>query len=533
MDNFTAQPTFPLRTFPEDERGVFILLLAGILVALITLLGLAVDAGTLYNAQLSAQSAADAAVSSGAALLSQQGSSANVNDIKQAMDSVAETNLVIKNLPSDSRRVKTPSVNTATGMVSYSIATPVPLRIMNIIPGIGPHGTVSAQARAHVRPAVVSLMLDTSFSMCCPAGVGNCNPQPNCPLAGSRMESLIGAVSTFIDHFDPARDSINLIPYSLGAEVVTPFRPLGTGFQKAQLLAQAQALRPGGATNLSDAFLRSWYDVERIGAQNRTAYVVFSDGAPTAARFLLSYNSVNNPVRQLLKNDILGKGYSMFDYLSWSVLSGSAPNIQSVPYYFVFTPTTPGPWNPRTHTDALPPPGATVLIRGPFPPDTGTALFSYTVTYIEYSLPDGSDVRRGSGWDYATGTMDWPKFNYKTEYFNYPLALADFVRLQGGSIFAIGLGTPAPYLIDPVTGNPDPYQNAEVDFDRKDIFFRRMTNDSCGMVGGDPDFPGFPTYSQLSADGAREGSYLPTPSPQELNSLFERVARQIKMQLVE
>ena len=510
---------------------MFVIILAGILISMLTLLGLAVDSGTLYNAQLATQSAADAAVSSGAALLAQQSSSANIAAIYSAMRSMAETNLAVKEIPSNLIVTNQPRILVASGDVSMQLTTNVRLRIMNLIPGIGPLGTVSATARARVKPAVVSLLLDTSFSMCCPVSIGVCSPQPNCPLVGSKLEALQSAVISFLDHFDPARDSINLVPYSLGADLVVPFRPRGQGFSRAQIATEVQSLRAGGATNLSDAILKSYFDVRALGAENEVAYVVFSDGSPTAARFLL--NSVTNPVRQLLKNNILGFSWSDYDYLSWSVVTGPPNDQLSVPYYFVFTPRDASIWHPRLHLDALPPPGAQVLVRGPFPPDTGAALFSYSLIQMDYFLPDGSVRGVGSGWDFANGIFDWSKFNYKTEYFNYPLLLADFARKQGGSWFTIGLGPPALNLLDPVTNRPDPYQNPEKDFDRKDVYLRRMANDSCGMVGGDPDFPGFDTYSTMSAFGYREGSYLATPSADELTSLFDRVARQIKLQMIE
>lgn len=514
----------------DDERGVFVILLAGILISMLLILGMAVDSGTLYNGQLSTQAAADAAAASGAALLAEQGSLANRSQIEAAMVEMARTNLKEKGIEGPAILQLSAQCDVGAGTAHVSITSNMNLRILRVVPGFRQASSVNATARAHVRPAVVSLLLDTSFSMCCKPGEVTCNLTPNCPIAGTKLADLQTAVISFISHFDPAHDNINLVAYALGAELLVPFQAFGTGFPKDVIEQQVLNLTAGGATNFSDPILRAYFDVQNIGAEKQAAYVFFSDGAPTAARFLLAdlgtvpkSNSINN---------ILGLGFTDFDYLSWAEYTGTSGSLQSIPYYFVYTPKA-SDWNARLHTDSLPPPNGIVIHRGPMPPHDGGELFSWTLRSMSTYMPDGSIDPGPTPIDPATGQAHWEFFNYRQEYFNYALRLADFARQKGGSWYAVGLGDPAPQLIDPSTGLTDPYQNADRDFDRKDIYLGRLANDACGYVRGDPPFPGFATYAQMSALGHREGMYLATPDSAELKDLFTAIARKIKMQLVE
>ncbi len=513
----------------DDERGVFIIILGGIIVSMFIILSLAIDSGGLYNGQLATQAAADAAVSAGAALLVEQGlSTADVPGIKAAMVQMAHANLALKLIPPDAILPMQPDIDTSAGTVHIKISTNIRLWILRLLPGMAQLGRVNAVARARVRPAVVSLILDTSYSMCCRTGGAPCNPSASCPIAGSKLEDLQIAVSAFVDLFDPIRDNINLVVYALGAEVLVPFRPLGGGFPMNEIKVQIANLIPGGATNPSDAFMRAYLDAASVGLHSRVAYLNFSDGAPTAARFFWDKDVLDPVVRAMHENNVLGFSWSTYDFLSWAVFSGNPGSYQSIPYFFVRTPSTE--WDPRLHRDAYPPPQANVIRRGPQALGESVETFSNLASSVKLRLPDGSSTGVGGAWE--SGTWDWYTFRYREEYFNYALKIADFARTQGGAWYAIGLGDAAPMTLTP-TGSIDPYQNADQDFDRKDIFLTRLANDSCGLIRADPKFPGFADYNQLAADGRHEGLYLSTPASEELRSMFGTIARRIKMQLIE
>lgn len=92
----------PLHGLAREEGGQAILLMAGTMLALLMMVGIAVDAGQLYSAKRTMQEAADAAAFGGAVVLYQQGTTAEArnaaiadatrNTFTQGINTVVEVN---------------------------------------------------------------------------------------------------------------------------------------------------------------------------------------------------------------------------------------------------------------------------------------------------------------------------------------------------------------------------------------------------------------------------------------------------------
>src|SRR5690606_30241010 len=105
-------------------------------------------------------------------------------------------------------------------------------------------------------------------------------------------------------------------------------------------------IKAQGATNVCDAFLRAYLDVPER-KRDEVSYVYFSDGAPTAARFLFT--------RGREHNNVLGPSWANYDYLNWGIVDGGV----SIPNAAYRTPPkldlgNNHYWNPRLFTGVDP-----------------------------------------------------------------------------------------------------------------------------------------------------------------------------------
>ena len=517
-----------------DERGVFVLIVAGVSLGLLLLSALAIDGGTLFISRLAAQSAADAGAISAAGLIATNENDPDIVErAKNAARLMAFNNLVQKGI--DPAHILQP-INVqyrelSSGRVlRVNVALNVKTYLMGILPGTSGAGTLRAVASSQVSPASISVILDTSKSMNCPAGSFHCKCLPDCPDVGSKMEALRGAVNSFLGNFNTDRDRVNLVAFGTGAELLVPMNIQG-GFDLAGMREQVDALTGIGETNVSDAIWHSYLDVERVGRENETAYVFFTDGAPTAGRFLLE--SPYYPDNPDIPNDILGRGWSRWDFLTWATNWGDEPPYQSAAYSLIKTPDPNNmTWSvhPRLHPGGKHPEGAEKILTSYVIANDPLYAFGSFLHNIEMHTPDGEKHRVGRLWgSSADGRFSWKPeiadYDYREEFYNAGLLMTDFTKKQGGAWFVVGLGAASPRA-------EDPYQGAAFSFNRKDYWLTRVANDPCGMILNDPGFPGFMNYQEMKEAGWREGMYLPTPDAEELRALFERIARKIKLSLV-
>ncbi len=285
--------------------------------------------------------------------------------------------------------------------------------------------------------------------------------------------------------------------------------------------------------------------------------VVFSDGAPSAGRFLFSDTSV---VSTNVDTTVTGLG--PYDYDIYTVAWLRRPPIPageasyySGPSLMVDNSALRSPIDGEfgiimDDPAELPnPPGARCHNgrNRAYPVSAPAALqdslennFSGCLTSFQAHLPGDTNSTYGSQYSPTASTArfrDWRK-----QYYHCAIEMGDFIRSSGnGTIYGIGLGD-----VKAGVAATDPYQDIEDDTNRKDIFLSRVMMDveesgkyQVADANGnlhrlDFDYLEYKDFSEASQDGKRrEGVYLPTSDPTQLRLLFQHIARRILLKVVE
>ncbi|MCB0325162.1 MAG: hypothetical protein KDD69_16370, partial [Bdellovibrionales bacterium] len=321
----------------RNERGAVIPLAVFLIVTLLALAGLAVDAGNLYRAQIQLQKAADAGALAGiGASIIRSDAPGDPELLKDFIETrateVACENLRLFGYPCDDPdTVVSADYDLGTAELTVTTDADIFFFLMGLVPfeiigaeSAGDSRTIEARAAVRRQTATVALVLDLSSSMACPS-TGPCaclSPSRTQTCAEEatalgttlKVEELKSAVSTFIERFDPARDRITLIPFNIAANVEVPLRPDGAlGFTPSDFDV-LDGIIPRSNTNVCDGFMTAFQEMSDKGlfGTDDIAYLYFSDGAPTAGRFLLT-----SPKAGLEGND--PSGFGTHDYLHYSV----------------------------------------------------------------------------------------------------------------------------------------------------------------------------------------------------------------------
>ena len=139
-----------------------------------------------------------------------------------------------------------------------------------------------------LQPANIFLLLDTSGSMASPANPNNAN-------GPTKMDALVGAVSNFIDMFNPSNDQISIINFATTAtqnpRALRIFSAPATEklLEIKNFFAESTA---GGMTNPCDALIETINNLPANG--NPTFVVLFTDGAPNVYR--MNFCEWNSPI---------------------------------------------------------------------------------------------------------------------------------------------------------------------------------------------------------------------------------------------
>ena len=541
--------------YSADEKGAVIVLFIFALVALLALAGLAIDAGNLYRAQLQTQKAADAAVLAGIGTTILDEETLKTN-IEQRAREVAEDNLALAGLiPA----AIVPAYNTAS-------APPVPLQVstsvnvdfllIDSVPffmlgttSTASGASVNGLARGQRRDANVSLLLDTSYSMDCPA-TGDCECQKpegaNMACPGERLDNLKTAVNTFIGYFNENRDRINVVAYDTAAEL--KYSASNIPFSKSALRGIVDDFTPAGNTNFCDAMYRAFSDISsNVPADQDVSYVFFSDGTPTAARLLFA--DVKSGAAGVSSPTPLGN----YDYQHFSI--GYAPVGDNY-----FGPSQMVKWNglSRGYTvgdaNGNPVPIGAAFIPGCSQPYTPGQIadpaafrevFSGCLNTLAFHMPGTASGMYGANYGLSSFGTAWHE-----QYYNCAVQTSDFLREHRGIVYTIGLGSPACITADP-------YQNIWDMLSRKDSLMARIANDfllakvspntaellaehqaaGCSYAAV-PPFPDYnftngSSYEAINATPTpRNGRYLYTTDATDLNELFKTIAVKIRLRLI-
>ena len=574
-------------TSTPAESGAVMVLVALSLVAVLLSLGLALDAGNLYRAQLALQGAVDAAALSSVNLVNE-----NIRDFPTDDNAKMETKLspyaarsVRVNLSRSGYESRPGHPVTVSVGYSASPATEsnlfrftvtatrkVDYFLMSAIPGFGQKfSEVSASASTERKIANVALLLDASGSMACPAGAPcTClTPQRTgpCPTTGRKFDQLVEAVGEFIKLFNVDRDRIVFIPFNRSASALTLQElaetldqngtPLRHPVTNAQIDALKQLMRqkivPGLETNVCDALLRGRESLRKLASDETLSMVLFSDGAPTAGRFLLS-DIKSGRIGPWVTERSGNRASGNYDYSSHAVEWVLPPN-PAAPNVF---PTFPGPsklYQTGMFTPLAPQGNPNAQFASCYngnsdsPPVSSeadiktatTRAFSPCVNSLEFHVPFAPQQKYGGNYkvngNASQGDPDNDQY-FVEQYYNCAVATSDFIRDDRGTIYAIGYG-PTSAVADPL----DPYADVRDGFNRKDIFNARLAADQDSLLALRPDLsaaeiPQFPFtgYRTFEAEIARnpegKGTYLATGNIEEVRTLFQRMGRLILLRLV-
>lgn len=538
------------------ESGLYVPLVAMMIFALIAVVGLAVDGGHLQQSRLELQKATDAAAVAAAkkfALVSYEyrtDGGATETEFRNAVGDLAREVVranMVANHGFDAATVTT-TLDLDQETVRVEGKWNVDLYILGHFPGYTPQMAVRVVSKSQVRKAMTSMVMDTSYSMICPARNPDCTCSRQAPFVcnNPRAIHMIWAMQDFASLFNPNRDMFDITWFSVAARTdldmcnrVDPSHPcVSGGFNYQALFDHADSIllesHIQGSTNTCDGLFRSYIGtLQPTYQQHRSdvARVLFTDGAPAAARFFFSDPSglpVNNP---------RGWDFTNHDYYNWAVdwltheqFFGNDPSRGIPGCTALGKATIPYSW-PR---GAIPDFDANQF----FPADPG-APNSWHRT-VPCSISDQNDPTRaftGCLSTFGFVTPDgkvWgrsiPFSAYRQHYYHCAIAMSDFLRKDGSIVYGIAVGATPP-------ANGDPYQDVLDDSIRKDCLMTRLSDDpnpagaSCGA-----DFPGEfkkDAANNSSLDFQQQGKYLFAQHADNLYDLYTaqlypRLARKLK-----
>lgn len=556
------------KTAQSEERGAVIIVTCIAIVVLLMLIGLAIDSGNLYRARMALQKAADAGALSGVGYTVHKGRTEfeeEVGDgskqdfLSEKAQEVVEANLELSGLSPEQDgyfNVEATYVEgdevveegsayefrvTVTKEVDFIFMDLVPFEVLGLT-SVGESIVLEAVATSRRLHSNVAMILDSSDSMGCPA-TGSCDCKTvsgsgSCPTP-HKFDDLIDASKEFVRMFDYNNDKIAFIPFNLQAKAydMDDYREaLGTTYISETMLdtiLDEHKVDPGplSSTNVCDAFMTAYKKMEELVPGKEAAYVYFSDGAPTAGRFLFK-----NPRDLPSWNP---DGFGNYDYVHYTVqwVDGSehlpGPSVLSQTGLVEIGHQGANP--PHSETPPLVPDctgemAPVVAEEADIAGAVNTTLGG-CLDDLEAHLPSQENRTYG-------GPSDPAFEGWRAHYYHCAIEMADFIREQKGLFYVIGLGEPAAY-------EDDPYQNINDTASRKDYFLTRVANDYDTAIrrpAKDPEPWAHPEYayrgyksleSWNERAASRQGEYLPTPDTSELRSLFRKIAKKIQLGLIE
>ena len=487
--------------------------------------------------------------------------------------------------------------------------------------------TVSVNSEAQLQPANILIDIDVSGSMRCPDNDADDPPcqcrkdpiSPGCAAIASnelkinKLKAANGPLMTFIKFFNPNRDRIGIIPFNTTADVALSIlgptnRIQEIGAKIPQIQTTIANLTAAGNTNSSDALWRSFLDISSanpaVVGREPFFLVLFSDGADTAGRFAYDQDLPITPTptpqptppprpkatgATLDSKILLLRENDWTSYkIEWTATNGStwvgpSPLINTSVIPKNFTGVVPDPlWPPQAVCGRR-------LIENPANLDPARLHMESDPARLHLELRDGPDAdpttdclqsfgflgafqttrRVGHTIGQTDEASDYiganSSYYYLQQYSHASLEIADYIRSQGGIVYAIGLGPKASTTVG-ATLNSDPHQNILRDFEQKTYFFERLTADvyhastlptltygfahpgfeQRNIVINDPKdsrngrtisvgYAGHRDWNWVEQNVTEDkrGEYLQADNVEQLSSRFTRVAKQILLRLIQ
>lgn len=521
------------RTARRREGGVYIPLLAGIIVTLLLVGGLVIDSANLYFRRDQMQAGADLAVQAGLGFRILKGwawfrdyDDAAPHDPYDSQDGPALTQL---DHPTDSTRTDqlltivrntfvgntpssrceggltiTPQYSLTTDVVQVTVNCRIRLLLLQLVPGWGQKfSTITVSSQTQLSPANIVLMLDHSGSMRCPASDLRCacrtadslcqtayrngltnRANPTSPrLTESRVFTIGRAARRFASFFNPHRDRIAVVRFQTLAETTFPFqiggtaRPFGgdqstlTSFYTALDATDAQ-----GNTNITAALENGISEIAQSTTPKMFGNSNPLDDQPTFG--VLFTDGAPSAGNFRLTNP--GPGMNVAgqrDWLSYTVEWNTGTSRYNGPSPLVLRSNT---LNYLNFTGGAPPAGATLCgSMAAAPANFGNAMRGAAgpcVNRWDFSPAPGRTVAHNidpnSAAQLTTLGQDASPLVSAQQYYHSAIEQADLFRSRRGVLFTVGFG-----MDGLATGNNDPYQDPDNDFSRKEFFLKRLAFD--------------------------------------------------------
>ena len=440
---------------------------------------------------------------------------------------------------------------------------------------------VRAAATAERGSANASLVLDVSDSMRCPSGNSQeCDclfprpdgTRPDCPEAGERrFDDLTEGAAEFLKLFELDRDDIHFVPFNISAGARTfksvngvlgladEYRINLATITAAQVDSLAENLKrdmpPTGATNVCDGLTQAWAMMKDLHNDEPSSFLVFTDGAPTAGRFLYTEAAASSRLSEwnrgylretLPSGPTFDNRLGKYDYMNYSIEWVDSKNeFRAGPSLLVESghlnaAVRLGLFNPdgtAAHSPTRPsPPGCADGLTAALPVSAGqtveqAAARSFScLDSLEAHLPNNPRKTYGSNYSAGANTLK----NWREQYYNCAVELSDLIREDDGRVYIVGLGAhSSAAAADPAS---DPYEDINDNWGRKDVLGARMALD---LKQRNPrykefDYAGYKTYEQATATGAaeRQGAYFPTHNSEDIKLIFTKIAREVLLKLV-
>jgi Flp pilus assembly protein TadG len=245
-----------------DERGAILLLVAGGMVFLLAMTGLALDSGRAYVYRARLSRAVDAAALTGARTIRLGRTVA-----EQQATAVAKANGIADGVNRVDLEVDFGSTANGEKTVSLTARRPVRTFFMQLV---GKRELqVASTATAVAPPLDIVLVIDQSGSL---------------EINGA-WDELQAASKDFVGFFEDDFDQMGLVSFSTRA--ADRFQ-LGHGF-RTEIRQDINNMRSAGWTNTADGLNRAFTQITGPAIRDRAAKVVvfFTDGRPTAFRGLI------------------------------------------------------------------------------------------------------------------------------------------------------------------------------------------------------------------------------------------------------
>ncbi|MFM0236682.1 vWA domain-containing protein [Paraburkholderia phytofirmans] len=297
--------------FRRRQRGSVSIFVAVSLIALLGILGLAVDSGFGYMIKARLDAATDGAViAAGEAVTRGNNQTEQTNNAQQAATAFFAANYPAGFLGS-SVSAGTPSIvfNAGTVTIGMTAQASVPVTFSKVL-GFNVLN-VSSSSQAIRKTLDMAFVIDTTGSL-------NTSGVP----AAVRSNAV-----AFLNNFDVTNDRVALMHFAYGTLVDVPFKGNTRGFDRATMTADINKYSFNGSTNSAEAIWNARNQLNTVITQPSSLRVIvfFSDGAPNSfsSFFTTNQSGCNNTAGTVASPDSAGTMSGLYNMNSLNQTLGS------------------------------------------------------------------------------------------------------------------------------------------------------------------------------------------------------------------